>query len=163
MKPTIFVYAVVLLLLVTACSDNSAKKSNVVTDPDVTHAGEQWNVTSAEYTLVDQGISSSSVNQTFKTGTKANAGAFYFDGTKGSFELDIENYHKEDVFNYSESSGNVTISSISQNVSTTNFSQNALVISGDRSTTNITLSGTITKQSTSGQFVLTVTLTLKKA
>jgi hypothetical protein len=162
MKARTFIYAALVLPLAMACSDD-AKKSKVIADPDVTHSGEQWNITSAEYTLVDQGVSSSSVSQTFKTGTKANAGAFYFDGAKGSFEMDIENYHKEDVFNFGESSGNLTISSITQNVSPTSFSQNALVLSGNKTTTTITLSGTITKQSTAGQFVLTVTLTLTKS
>lgn len=143
----------------SSCSDDDDPK--VKGDPDLAHEGDKWNIASADYMLIDQTTSS----QTVKSGTKANAGSFYFvnGGDKGSFEMNIEGYNKEDVFIYTidGSTGDVTIVDIEQNVGVTT-NQNILVISGESTATTMTLDGTITKQSTTGQFVLTVTLTLEK-
>ena len=133
-------------------------------DPDITHqsAHAQWNIASAEYTLIDQNTSGT-VGQTFKTGSKENAGTFYFsdDLTSGSFEMNIEGYNKEDVFNSNSNSGSISIFSVEQNVGV-NTNQNVLSISGDATATAMTLDGTIVKQSTTGQFMLTVSLSLVK-
>ena len=109
--------------------------------------------------LIDQSTS----GQTIKNDTKANAGSFYFvpGGEKGSFEMSVEGYNKEDVFNYNIDQGSVSIVDIEQNAGTTT-NQNVLVLSGDATDNEMTLDGTITKQSTSGQFVLTVTISLVK-
>ena len=114
------------------------------------------------YTLIDQSASGT-IGQTFKTGTKENAGTFYFveGGTKGSFEMNIEGYNKEDVFNYSNDAGAVSILDIEQSAGLTT-NQNILLINGDATATEMTLDGTITKQSMTGQFILTVSLSLVK-
>lgn len=149
---------IVALAAFVSCSDDK-EVTMKGSDADVTHTGLKWNITSIDYTLIDQSTS----GQTFKSGTIANAGLFYFDTNKGSFEFDVEGYHKEDVFSYNDNAGSLTITDIEQGVGGGVVSQNLLVLSGNKtSDTEITLDGTITKQSMTGQFVLTVNFTLVK-
>jgi PBP1b-binding outer membrane lipoprotein LpoB len=158
MKLKSLVYFLAVILIIASCSKDSEvkKKGN---DADVTHTGDKWTITSVDYTLIDQSTS----GQTFKSGTKANAGSFYFDGENGSFEFDVENYHKEDVFHFTNDSGSLTVVDVDQNVGVVT-NQNVLVLSGEQtSETERTLDGTITKQSSvASQFVLTATFTLVK-
>lgn len=152
----LFLMVVVLAVVFTSCSEDEVKRKG---DPDVTHTGDKWTITSVDYMLIDQSTS----GQTMKTDTKANAGSFYFvpEGTDGSFEMNVEGYNKEDAFKYTLDGTSVSIISIDQGVGTT-ISQNILAITGEMGATEMTLSGTITKQSTTGQFVLTVDMTLTK-
>jgi hypothetical protein len=158
MKLKSLVYFLAVILTIASCSkDSEVKKKG--SDGDVTHTGDKWTITSVDFTLIDQGTS----GQTFKSGIKENAGSFYFDGEKGSFEFDVEGYHKEDVFHFTNDSGNLTVVDIEQNVGVVT-NQNVLVLSGEQtSETQRTLEGTITKQSSlTSQFVLTATFTLVK-
>ena len=152
--------AFVLPAALISCSED--EKEVRKGDPDLTHEGAPWNIASVSYTLIDQSASGT-IGQTFKTGTKENAGTFYFveGGTKGSFEMNIEGYNKEDVFNYSNDAGAVSILDIEQSAGLTT-NQNILLINGDATATEMTLDGTITKQSMTGQFILTVSLSLVK-
>ncbi|MEX2234889.1 MAG: hypothetical protein WD824_22185 [Cyclobacteriaceae bacterium] len=152
----LFFFMVLCSAIVVSCSEDEPKLKG---DSDLTHEGAKWNIASVEYMLIDQSTS----GQTMKNGTKENAGSFYFvdGGEKGSFEMNLEGYNKEDVFNYSIEQGSVTIIDVEQTVGVTT-NQNVLVISGDRVENEMTLEGTITKQSTAGQFVLTVSLSLVK-
>lgn len=143
------------IILNLACSKDDPKDEN-----KINHVGEKWNISSVEYNMIDQNLSNP--GQSVKTGTASNAGAFYFDGSKGSFDLTIENVHKEDVFSYTENTGEIDITSVGQAVSGASFSQNVIAISGDKSSTTMTLQGTVTKQSMTGQFVLTATFNLVK-
>ena len=155
MKSKIFFFMTVVVAgVLISCSDDEVKLKG---DPDIVHEGEKWTIASIEYTLIDQGLSGSSVNQTFKEGTKANAGSFYFvnGGVKGSFEMNIEGYNKEDLFEYDDTDGSVSISQISQTVGVTT-NQNVVEIGGSSTETEMTLSGIISKQSMTSQFVLTV-------
>jgi HSP20 family molecular chaperone IbpA len=157
MKSKMFFFFLALISAsIFSCSEDEVKRKG---DADVTHEGAKWNIASVEYMLIDQ----STTGQTFKNGTKENAGAFYFvdGGSKGSFEMNVEGYNKEDVFNYTIDAGSVSIIDIEQSVGVTT-NQNILVINGEATDTSMTLEGTITKQSTTGQFVLTVTLSLVK-
>jgi hypothetical protein len=152
-----FLFMTLISAGIFSCSEDEVKRKG---DADVTHEGAKWNIASVDYMLIDQ----STTGQTFKNGTKENAGSFYFvdGGTKGSFEMNVEGYNKEDVFNYTiGTDGAVSIIDIEQSVGVTT-NQNVLVISGNATDTAMTLEGTITKQSTTGQFVLTVTLSLVK-
>ena len=151
----LFFMMVVLTGVFISCSDDDEVK--LKGDPDVVHEGDKWTITSMEYTLIDQGLSGSSVNQTFKEGTKANAGSFYFvnGGVKGSFEINVEGYNKEDLFEYDDTDGSVNISQMTQTVGVTT-NQNVVEIGGSSTATEMTLSGVISKQSMAGQFVLTV-------
>lgn len=155
-----FFIIIVLMATLLSCSDDEEK---VKGDPDLTHEGVKWNIQSAEYTLIDQNTSGSGIGQTYKSGTKANAGTFYFvEGEgRGSFEMDIEGYNKEDAFSYSNNNGAFSIVEIDQNVGI-QTNQNVLWFDGTSTTTEIAIDGEIIKQSTSGNFVLTVSLTLVK-
>jgi hypothetical protein len=153
-----------LCAAVLSCSkDDEVKKKG---DADLPHEGTKWNITSVDtYTLSDVGMT----GVISKTGSASNAGAFYFvDGeSKGSFEMTIEGYNKEDVFDYDiDENGGITITEISQSVGVTT-NQNVLVITGEKtSDTEITLSTfSITKQSSAtGIFQLTaITVKLVKA
>ena len=157
-----FLFLFVLSAAVISCSEDEEEVRKG--DPDITHdaAHAQWNIASATYTLIDQNTSGT-IGQTFKSGTKENAGTFYFsdDLTSGSFEMNIEGYNKEDVFQSTPNSGSINIINIEQNVGA-QTNQNVLSISGDATATEMTLDGTIIKQSTTGQFMLTVSLSLVK-
>lgn len=157
----LFFLIVTLSATVLSCSDDKETKRKG--DADLTHEGAKWNITASDYMLIDQGTS----GQTIKSGTNAT-GAFYLvdGGTKGSFEMDVAGYNKEDAFSYSiDQDGSITIMDIEQSAGTTT-NQNILVLSGEKvSETEITLDGTITKQAATGsigQFVLTISVTLTK-
>ncbi len=146
-----------LCVVALACS----KESDPVPASTLNHVGEKWTIVSLEYTMVDQNLSNPS--QIATNGTVTNAGAFYFDNGKGSFDILINDTRKEDYFGYTETGTDVSITSIAQNAGSSNFSQNVIAMSGEKtSATTITLDGTITKQSLTGQFVLTGTFTLQK-
>lgn len=151
-------FIVALSAAVLSCSDDSETKRKG--DADITHEGDKWTITSSDYMLIDQSTS----GQTMKNGTNAT-GTFYFvaGGTKGSFEMDVAGYNKEDAFTYSiDDTGSLSVFAVDQNVGTT-VNQNVLALSGEQtSETEMSVSGTITKQSTTGQFVLTISVTLQK-
>jgi hypothetical protein len=152
-----FFLSVVFCLVLLGCSKESDPKPENTID----HVGEKWNIVSVEYTMIDQNLTNPS--QVADNGTAANAGAFYFNSGKGSFDVTINQTRKEDFFSYTESGSDVTITSVSQNVGGTNFSQNVIALSGEKtSATTMTLEGSITKQSMTGQFVLTGTFMLQK-
>jgi hypothetical protein len=143
-----------------SCSEDDEKK--LKGDPDLTHTGDKWIITSIDYTLIDQNTSGSGAGQTFKSGSNGT-GAFYFvDGeAKGSFEMTMEGYNKEDVFNYTIDGESVSIVTIEQSVGATT-NQNVVALSGSSSETEMSLSGTIVKQSTTGQFLLEFEAVLEK-
>lgn len=159
----LFFFVLALSAAMISCSDDEeeARKG----DPDVTHEGTKWNIASVDYMLVDQNLSGGAAGQTYKTGTKENAGTFYFvEGSdKGSFEMNIEGYNKEDLFNYSsDDAGSVSIFDIQQSVGVST-NQNVIIINGTSSATEMVLDGSIVKQSTTSQFFLTIeSITLVK-
>lgn len=157
----LFLFVAVLSAAVVSCSDDKEVKKKG--DPDLTHEGVRWNIVNIDYTLLDQSFSSGSIGQTFKEGSKANAGTFYFldDEGRGSFELNVEGYNKEDAFTYSIDNDNINIMAISQSVGV-KTNQNILTLSGSTTETERIISGTITKQSMSGQFNLTVDMVLER-
>lgn len=143
-----------------SCSDDEATMKG---DPDITHEGAKWNITSINYTLIDQNTSGGGAGQTFKSGTKGT-GAFYFvdGGTTGSFEMIMEGYNKEDFFNYTMDGQSITVVTIDQSAGKTT-NQNVVALSGSITTaTEMSLSGTIVKQSTTGQFILEFQAVLQK-
>ena len=150
-------FIVALSVAVASCSDDNEVKQKG--DPDLNHTGDKWTITSVEYNLIDQSTS----GQTFKNGTKANAGSFYFvpGEEKGSFELNVEGYNKEDAFNYTMDAEDVTIVDVEQSAGV-QTNQNILALTGSVTGSDMTLDGTITKQSTTGQFILTLSMTLSK-
>lgn len=157
----LFFFILALSAAMISCSDDEEARKG---DPDLTHEGTKWNVASVDYLLIDQSLSGSGAGQTYKSGTKENAGTFYFvEGSeKGSFEMNIEGYNKEDVFSYSNDAGSVSIFDIQQTVGVTT-NQNIVVINGSSTDTEMLLEGSITKQSTAGQFILTIeSITLVK-
>jgi hypothetical protein len=159
MKKYIFSSVVLIsTLLLGACSKDDDPKQE---DPNVNHVGEKWNITSATYNIVDQKFDP--VSQNLKIGSKNNIGAFYFDGTNGSFEFDIDNIHKEDIFTFTDNSGDVTIVNVTQSIGTGSISQYVIALHGDKtSLTTMTLSGTITRQTTTSQFTMTGTFNLTR-
>jgi hypothetical protein len=149
----LFFVAIIASAALISCSEDDEK--TLKGDPDITHEGDKWTITSINYTLIDQSTSGG-VGQTFKTGSEGT-GAFYFveDQLKGSFEMRIADYNKEDYFSYSfPTEGEVRIFTVDQSVGTTT-NQNIIAVSGPTTETERSLSGTIIKQSTqSGQFLL---------
>lgn len=159
MKSKMLFFVIAAFAAITfSCSDDKETKRKG--DADLVHEGAKWTITASDYMLIDQSTS----GQVFKNGTNAT-GTFYLvdGGTKGSFEMDVAGYNKEDAFTYSiDQAGSVSIMDVEQSVGTTT-NQNILVLSGEKtSETSMTLDGTITKQSTTGQFVLTISVTLTK-
>jgi hypothetical protein len=158
MKSRSLYFLIVLLsAVVLSCSkDDEVKRKG---DPDLPHEGTKWNIVSVDqYVLSDIGMT----GVTNKTGNAANAGAFYFvDGeSKGSFEMTIEGYNKEDVFSFEKDANNgITIVNIDQSVGVTT-NQNILVITGEQtSETEITLTSfsVVKESSATGIFTLTAT------
>lgn len=147
---------IILGVCLLSCSNDDPK------DPQITinHIGEKWNITTLEYNLVDQNFT----NPKIKNGTATDAGSFYFDGSRGSFDIKTADIEKEDVFGLNVNDDDISITSIEQSVQGLSFSQNVIVLSGEKNgSTSMNLSGTITTQSLSGQFVLTATFVLEKA
>lgn len=146
-----------LCAAVLSCSkDDEVKKKG---DGDLPHEGTKWNITSVDsYTLSDVGMT----GVISKSGSASNAGAFYFvDGeSRGSFEMTIEGYNKEDVFDYDiDDNGGISIVSITQSVGVTT-NQNLIEVSGQKtSDTEMTLTTfVITKESSAtGVFSLVAT------
>lgn len=151
-----FVFAIIFVCLALACNKDEDATPEII----VNHVGEKWNIVSVEYTLIDQNLSGG--GQLIDIGTATNAGAFYFNNGKGSFDITIKNTNKEDYYGYTETATSVSITDIKQNVSGQDFSQNVIALSGNKTATTMTLSGSITKQSTTGQFSLTGTFVLQK-
>jgi hypothetical protein len=152
-----YFFVIALLISVAGCN----KDEDAAPEPTINHVGEKWNIVSVEYTLIDQNLTGGS--QVANSGTATNAGAFYFNAGKGTFEIQIGNTHKEDYYAYTDNGADVSITTITQSVGGNSFSQNVIAISGSKtSSTTMTLTGTITKQSMTGQFVLTGTYTLQK-
>ncbi|CAN5473150.1 hypothetical protein BH23BAC1_BH23BAC1_20720 [soil metagenome] len=144
-------------MIIVSCSKDPEVKP---AENKINHEGEKWKINSAEYTIIDQSLTN--IAQGIKTGTISNAGAFYFNNGKGSFDISIDSYHKEDVFSISENLNDVSITSIAQNLSAV-FSQNIIAFSGEKeSATTITMNGSITKQSLTGQFVMSGKFVLEK-
>jgi hypothetical protein len=138
-----------LQLFFISCSKDTEVKPH---ENKISHEGEKGKINSAEYSIIDQNLTNPS--QGIKTGTVSNAGAFYFNNGKGSFDISIDSYHKEDVFSISENTTELSITSIAQNLGSL-FSQNIIAFSGEKdSDTSMTLNGSITRQSMTGQFVL---------
>jgi hypothetical protein len=155
MKNRLFsLMALATLCAFVGCSDDDDK------DSGMKHVGEQWKITQIEYTFVDmtKTIPDVSIDEA------QNAGFFYFDAGKGSFDITVEGTRKEDVFTYTEDASSVNISAISQSAGGGTVSQNIIEISGEKTTpTTMTLTGMVVKQqSTSGQFSLTADFTLVK-
>ena len=149
-------FAVIMSATLISCSDDEVKMKG---DPDITHEGAKWDITAINYTLIDQSTS----GQTFKSGSNGT-GAFYFvDGeTVGSFEMTMEGYNKEDFFNYTVDGESLTVVAVEQSAGTNTY-QNVFALSGTVvSETERTLTGVITKQSTTGQFVLEFDVELQK-
>lgn len=144
------------VLLTLSCSKDDDPSSKFK------HVGEKWIITSVTFNIINQKFNPPA--QSFKNGTEENAGAFYFDGSNGSFDIQIPDNHKEDYFTWSEDgNGGVTIQSVSQSVGGSGVSQFTITLSGDKtSDTSMTLDGQITKQTSTEQFVMTGTFTLTK-
>ena len=159
MKSRISYFLTALILAgLASCSDgNEVKRKG---DADVPHEGTKWNIVSVDnYTLSD--VSTTGVVS--KAGSLTNAGAFYFvDGdTKGSFEMTIEGYNKEDLFTYTlnPNDGSINIVNIDQNIGVTT-NQNVLVLSGTKtSDTEMTLDNVsiLKESSATGIFTLVAT------
>lgn len=162
MKSKLYFFLLIIFsVAIVSCSDDDDDKKKG--DPDITHEGQKWTVASIDYTLVDQSTSGTNVKQVFKDDVATNAGTFYFpeSGTKGSFEISVEGYNKEDYFNYSLDDGQINIVTIEQQAGS-QIGQNIIAISGTANDTEMILSGAITKQSTTGQFILEMELVLHK-
>lgn len=150
-----FIVALISLAVISCSDDKEAKRKG---DADITHVGAKWNIASvSEYSLTDVGMTS----VTSKTGSASNAGSFYFvEGErKGSFEMTIEGYNKEDFFNFESSNGSINIVNVDQSVGATT-NQNVLAISGEYvSDTEISLTqvSIIKQSSATGVFTLTAT------
>jgi hypothetical protein len=154
-------FSLLMVLAISTFLTGCKKEEDPQPENTVEHVGEKWNIISVEYTLIDQNLTNP--GQLVQTGTANNAGAFYFNAGKGSFDITINSTNKQDYFSYSETGSDVSVTSISQNLGGTNFSQSIINISGEKtSATTMTLDGTITQQSMTGQFSLTGTFTLQK-
>lgn len=157
-----FLILTVIAASVVACKDDDDEPRKG--DPDLTHEGEQWDIASLEYDLVDQSFGTGGIGVVAKSGTVEHAGTFYFrDNGEGSFEMIVEGYNKEDVFAYTIEENAISILNVEQQVGT-GVDQNVLQISGSVvSDSERTLTGTIVKQSSGGgQFVLNFDIELKK-
>ena len=155
-----FLSLIVLTFILMSCN----KKDDPQPENTVIHVGEKWNIVSADYTLVNQDLSKpTNVSVVNETGTASNVGAFYFNSGKGTFDITIKGINKQDYFSYSESGSEVTVTSISQSAGSTSVSQNVIALSGEKtSATSMTVQGSITKQSMTGQFLLSGTFVLQK-
>ena len=156
MKTTALLWFTCLTLLLSACS----KDDDAEPKAKLNHVGQKWVISSLEYTIVDQSLSNPA--QWVKSGTTENAGAFYFNGTEGSFDIVIDKKHTEDYFGYTEEESGISIVTVDQSISATRFSQNVIAISGDIIGGTMTLSGTFTKQNIAQQYVFTGSFTLTK-
>jgi hypothetical protein len=148
MKPTSVVIALLIVASFVSCS-----KEDDLAPSKLNHQGEKWNISSVEYTIVDQDFSNPA--NLVQTGTANDAGAFYFNGSQGSFDIVINNSREEDYFGYTMDGSSVTIITVEQSVSPSFFSQSIIAFSGDKSENTMTISGTFTRQSGLTQYVFT--------
>ncbi len=156
MKTKALLWFVCVSLVLSACSkDDDAKP-----ETKMTHVGEKWVISSLDYTIVDQSLSNPA--EWVKKGVATNAGAFYFNGTEGSFDIVIDKKHTEDYFGYTENESGITIVTVDQNISASRFSQNVIAITGDVDEGTMTISGTITRQNVAQQYVFSGSFTLTK-
>lgn len=156
MKTKVLLCFVWVSLVLSACSkDDDAKPKS-----KISHVGQKWVISSVEYNIIDQSFSNPS--QWYSSGTATNAGAFYFNGAEGSFDIVIDNKHTEDYFGYTENESGISIVTVDQNISASRFSQNIIAITGGVDGGTMTLSGTFTKQNMAQQYVFTGNFTLTK-
>jgi hypothetical protein len=159
MKLRLVFFLALVSLALASCSDD---EKQVKGDPDLTHSGEKWTIASIQYTLVDQSTSGG-LGQTFKTGSNATGFFYFVDGeSRGSFEISVEGYNKEDFFNYTINGEDISVIQVDQSVSGLKTNQNVFALTGSATDTERTLNGTIIKQSTSGQFTLALEVVLTK-
>jgi hypothetical protein len=150
----LFVLICISSALISCSKDEDASPSKL------NHTGEKWKITSVDYTIVDQGLSNPL--EWVKTGSANDAGAFYFNGSEGSFDIVIGNERQEDYFGYTSDGGSVSIVTVEQSFSPSKFSQNIIAFTGDQSLSTMTLSGTITRQGGLSQYVFTGDFVLTK-
>jgi hypothetical protein len=155
MKPTSAFIAFMLISSLFSCS-----KDEDVSPSKLNHVGEKWKITSVEYTIVDQSLSNPA--NWVKTGTAANAGSFYFNGSEGSFDIVINDQRQEDYFGYTNDNGSVSIITVEQSISPSRFSQSVIAFSGDQEEATMQISGTFTKQAGVSQYVFTGDFVLTK-
>jgi hypothetical protein len=149
-----------LTALTLAALISCSKDDDAIPGSKLEHVGQKWTITSVNYTIVDQSLSNPA--NWIQTGTASNAGAFYLNGSEGSFDILINKNRQEDYFGYSMDNSAITIVQIDQSVSTAKFSQSIIAFNGEQSSSSMTLNGTFTRQSTSGQYVFTGDFVLTK-
>lgn len=149
-------FAVIVSATLISCSEDEEKMKG---DPDITHEGAKWNITAINYVLIDQ----STTGQVMRTGSQGTGSFYFVDGqTQGSFEMIMEGYNKEDFFTYTIDGASITVVTIDQSVGKTT-NQNVVALSGSViSDTERSLSGSIIKQSMTGQFTLNFDVSLVK-
>jgi hypothetical protein len=123
--------------------------------PKLSHVGQKWRIASLDYNIVDMGLSNPM--SWVQTGTATNAGYFYLNGSEGSFDIVINGSRKEDYFGYTTDGASITIIQVEQSFSPSRFSQNIITFSGEKDTDNMSLSGTVTSQAATNQYVFTGT------
>lgn len=155
MKPVVAVVALFSISLLASCS-----KDDEVAPNRIKHVGEKWTITSVDYNIVDQGLSNPA--NWVQSGTANDAGAFYFNGAEGSFDIVINDKRQEDYFGYTIDGASVSIVTVEQSISPSKFSQSVIALSGDKDVTTMTISGTFTRQSGVGQYVFTGDFVLTK-
>ena len=155
MKTARALVAVLLISSLISCS-----KDDDATPSRLKHNGERWKIVSVDYNIVDQSLSNPM--NWVKTGTAKDAGSFYFDGSKGSFDILINDDRLEDYYGYTMDGSSVSIVTVEQSVSPSHFSQNVIAFSGDVDGTSMTISGTFTRQGGLSQYVFTGDFVLVK-
>ena len=155
MKTRILIFTLIVFGSI-ACS----KSEDPTPAHRLSHTGEKWRISSVEFTIVDQSLTNPA--QWVKTGTATDAGAFYFNGSDGSFDILIDNQRQEDYFGYSINGAEVSIITVDQSISPSKISQNVIAITGDQDGNTMLLSGTFTRQGTMQQYVFTGDFVLTK-
>lgn len=150
--------ALVALLLISSMI--SCSKDDDATPSKLNHKGEKWKIVSVDYNIVDQSLSNPM--NWVKTGIAKDAGAFYFDGSNGSFNILINDDRLEDYYGYTMDGTSVSIVTVEQSVSPSHFSQNIIAFSGDVDGTTMEISGTFTRQGGLSQYVFTGKFVLVK-
>jgi hypothetical protein len=141
------------LLVVFSFCLFSCSKNEDENGPTLSHVGQKWRIASLDYNIVDMGLSNPM--NWVQTGTATNAGYFYLNGSEGSFDIVINGTRKEDYFGYTTDGASITIIQVEQSISPSRFSQNVITFSGEKDTEDMTLSGTITSQAVTNQYVFT--------
>src|SRR5688500_7618801 len=107
-KKLIFSVLILSMIMMISCSkDEDDKATN-----RLIHVGEKWKSASVEYNSVDQSMTSMG----FKSGTATDAGAFYLNGTQGTFDILISKWHEEDYFSFTDDQGDIQMMNITQSV-----------------------------------------------